>query len=254
MTTRGEPIHDSDNNPESVHLPSRIREACLRNSITRFGYAPIRSPWLPSYTEMKRRPYHRHIFGVTPGGAVLEFSSLHAATWRFLRFMQNMWVRHLEPRSLIAHRHLEPATDHATDGHVDGDVLASLMERPDAADMLRRLLDAETVAAPSAMDYATAADRRKRFEALLEAVPMARGPAMRPLCDGASAGSWSVGARGSRKQEDRSATEAPKSLATMTAQMSFSEDDGEANRQAATEDEGVRRALAILKELLMCPL
>lgn len=254
MTTREQPVGDPDATPEPPHLPPRIREARLNTSVTRFGYAPMRSPWLPSSTDVGERAYHRHIFGVTPDGAVLEFSSLNATTWRFLRFLQNMWVRHLEPRSLAARRHLEPATEQATDGHVDGDVLASLMDRPDAAGMLRRLLDAEPAAEASTLDFATAADRRKRFEALLQAVPMARGPAMRPLSSGEGPRLESAGSGDSRTEEDTLTADAPKSLATMTAQMSFSEDERQSNRQAAPEDEGVRRTLAILRELLACSL
>ena len=143
--------------------------ADLPVSITRICRADVRPPWKRGSTSANAEC---NLLGVAPNGSLWLLGVIPEATWRLLRFVQNMCMRNRELCPYSGRRnheilHIEPLMHDASDFHVDGDILARLADRADADQILQQMLEAEpqqqTPPGGPATDFNTAARRIERF-------------------------------------------------------------------------------------------
>lgn len=149
-------------------------EATLPSSITRICNAPIRPPWKETHIQ---GVLERDLLGTATDGSLFSFSILNEASWRLLRFIQNMCMRHEQiceftPRA-YEEAHLEPQSRYASDFHVDGDILARLVEEEDAKQLLNDMLDVipfDDTDNGTRVDYDSVDRRQTRFKELVDEV------------------------------------------------------------------------------------
>lgn len=145
-------------------------EAKLPVSIIRFHKGSIKPSW-------RRGPSTEPttILGCSTDGSFYQFEIINEATWRLLRFIQNMAERNGDICPFTYHdrrkRHIEPSTRRHHFMHVDGDTLVRLLERgqPDSETLLKAMLDQDPQPAQRLHDFDTAAIRRERFTELVNA-------------------------------------------------------------------------------------
>ena len=154
--------------PRSDDSTITLFEAKLPTSIAHFHQSFMKPCWCAgSWANTEA------IIGSAIDGSFYQFEIIDQATWRFLRFIQNMAERNQvvcpvtyreDPR-----RHLEPSTKNLHNLHVDGDILVRLLEcgRPNSEDLLREMLDQEPERKHRQYDFANAAARTRRFTELL---------------------------------------------------------------------------------------
>lgn len=172
---------DKKNSILGLRLPSDQKGTAERNplftaqlpvSITRICHVDVRPPWKRKAALVASE---RNLLGTAANGSLWMFNVLRLPTWRMLRFVQNMCMRNKDlcpypPRWVNELMHVEPTDEEAADRHVDGDILTRLVDRPNAEEVLQRMLDAEPSQNSStgrAVDFADAAKRSKRFEQVL---------------------------------------------------------------------------------------
>ncbi|TKA62902.1 hypothetical protein B0A49_11170 [Cryomyces minteri] len=168
------------NRPHANSAPL-LFEAALPRSITRLRHAEVRPPWkqtdVPGVVDA-------NILGSAADGSIFQFSILAAPLWRLLRFVQNLCQRDAVvcPHSSLAHsseplyaRDVDPdalvarAGRRRTHMHVDGDVLARLLERGGAR-LLEQMLGQVGM--------------QERFvELVAEVLPLVRGREWRQVVD-----------------------------------------------------------------------
>ena len=113
------------------------------------------------------------LLGSSADGTFYQFSILHEATWRLLRFIQNLAVRnrlvcpfqYLNP----PRKHVEPSTTRKQYMHVDGDILTRLLNLGGAS-LLQHMLERNPDPDNRSLDYETAAARYERFRELVHDV------------------------------------------------------------------------------------
>lgn len=218
---------------------TRSLESSLHSSISRFCEAPRNIVQL-QYNPSTGR--HFDVLGVSPDGSLTRVTGLGEDAWRFARFVQNLCQRRFEHR---IESHLEPLSGTSHDMNVNGDTLSSLIERSDAEEILSDMLDVEPVQrgdnwTDAAVDFATAADRRGRFEELFLRV--------RPC-------NHRHGTQRMGTNQDDMVESTRRCLATMTTTTQpWTRQSGEsrssANSPSRTGDAAVKRALLYLRELL----
>lgn len=164
-------IRESSQQSDCLRLPA-VFEARFHCSITRICKAAIRPSWKESHVH---GVMERDLLGTATDGSLISFNILEGASWRLLRFVQNMCMRdervcEFTPRAYEENVHLEPRGKSPTDLHVDGDILERLVEDENACQVLNDMLDAEPHSSThcSRVDYATAERRRARFEELVD--------------------------------------------------------------------------------------
>lgn len=148
-----------------------IFEATLPSSITRF--APIRRPlWQqgpgpedrdfppPHDALTERSAFHTDedpIIGTSTNGAIYQFQILEADSWRLLRFLQNLVMRHTEifpfgDSSLLPDPDTYTPTSRrivdAEEYHVDGDILRLWLERGEPERILYDILHEDVAPIP----------------------------------------------------------------------------------------------------------
>ena len=146
-------------------------EARLPTSIARFHRAFVKPSWRSGSLE-----YNETVIGSAINGSFYQFEIISEATWRLLRFIQNMAERnhvvcpitHLEKKR----RHLEPSVAQKHYMHVDGDILLRLLEcsRPDGDTLLREMLEQEPESFYRHYDFEDAAARLQRFSELVDSI------------------------------------------------------------------------------------
>ena len=146
-------------------------EALLPGSITQLRQGSVRPPWRSPPPPQPDPPTPRpSILGSSADGALYQFDILTEPQWRLLRFIQNMAMRspvvcpfsHQGPHQ----QHIEPSMAAARYMHVDGDVLARIVERGGVR-LLRQMLDEERAAELRFVDFDGPRERRRRFEQLV---------------------------------------------------------------------------------------
>lgn len=252
----------------SARYPGRVQEVKLRTCITRFCEMPLDAHEYATPSESSGRS--RHVLGVAPDGSVVDFSMLGLEAWRLARFIQNMWQRHLYPRSAAARQHIEPTVKGRTAAQLEGDLLTCLVDHPRAYELMKDMLDVpptmtDDLYEDGPLDFATAARRRERFEELLNAVKYEGYCKITPLgSGGVGENVGKIDGNGRHGGSNGDAVETTRrSLATMTtdaaeARKGFAsipdEDEARGTSPYYTGDEAVRRALEYLSQLLVCPL
>ena len=149
---------------------STVFEAKLPASVTRFFNAAHLIP-----------PWYRHdlgrgariVIGTSMSGAMYQFETLAEHEWRLLKFVQNL----LEPDPFISPvsytgalaRKYEPRENVPLAKHVDGDILARLLQydQPTPESLLSGIMEAEWDPDSDNEDIMDVAKRRARFEELL---------------------------------------------------------------------------------------
>lgn len=116
------------------------------------------------------------ILGSTTDGTFYQMNILDEPSWRLLRFVVNMAKRHpvispfrdtYNPANRDAPRpHIEPSAEDKRHRHVDGDILARLLERG-ADRILTEMLEREPGDDDRVVDFDTARDRQQRFQELM---------------------------------------------------------------------------------------
>lgn len=116
------------------------------------------------------------ILASTTDGTFYQMYLLNEPSWRLLRFIVNMAKRNpiicpyldtYERRPRDAQRpHIEPSSDNKRHRHVDGDILARILDRG-AEEMLEEMLDREPGDDFQVADFDDAAARRTRFQELV---------------------------------------------------------------------------------------
>lgn len=155
-------------------------EAVLPACITQLRQGFVRPPWrVPTYPQQENPKARPAILGSSADGALYQFEILTMVKWRLLRFIQNMALRHPEVCPFThqgPHRvHLEPSMAKGEYMHVDGDILARIVERG-GTDLLRRMLKVETSAELRFVDFDSPQERKNRFEQLVkEALMLGHG-------------------------------------------------------------------------------
>ncbi|KAI9725351.1 MAG: hypothetical protein M1828_003201 [Chrysothrix sp. TS-e1954] len=161
-------------NPHPPDLPSSgaVIEATLPASIVRFACADLRS-------------YRRHnsqisaadwrTIGISADGTITSFAKVDDASWRLLRFLQNLCLRDkricpVQNRQALRRMHVEPDSTNPRYRHIDGDVLERLVKRADAEELVGEMLDAEV--GREMRDYQSTEVRRERFEECASAAGM----------------------------------------------------------------------------------
>lgn len=117
------------------------------------------------------------IVGTALDGSVFTFSILEEAAWRLLRFVQNMCLRDrricsLESKQVRLRTPVEPSAERPADMSVNGDIVARLVERPDARSVLQQMIDAEPGKAwfgGRRVDFDTTEERKTRFATVVHA-------------------------------------------------------------------------------------
>ncbi|KAH0538052.1 hypothetical protein FGG08_005314 [Glutinoglossum americanum] len=153
-----------------------IFEAEMPGSIVRLKLASVRPPWWPRveypavYTVMGESGRKMDIIGTTIDGSLIQFTLLHSAAWRLLRFIQNLCMRNANICPFDndgARSHIEPQ-QHKRFMHVDGDILMRLFEA--GREELDRMLMIEPKADLDGVnftDFDSAAARVDRFRELV---------------------------------------------------------------------------------------
>ena len=113
-----------------------------------------------------------HILGFSDDGSLYQFTLLSDAAWRFLRFVQNLACRsskvYPSGKGNSLQMHIEPRSTPPHMKHVDGDILARLVNL--GPGVMLELLQAEPVTpreGKAPVDYDSPAARYARFEVLL---------------------------------------------------------------------------------------
>ena len=149
---------------------STLFEAELPGSATRLRRGSLRPPWRNGSMSSSDA-----ILSSSADGSFYQVELLDEASWRLLRFIQNMAVRNAVvcPFSYKGphHRHIEPSTERRHYMQVDGDILLRLLERglPDDTFLLRSMLEHEPDARHRLYDFDTAQARCERFSELVAA-------------------------------------------------------------------------------------
>ena len=144
--------------------------ARLPVSIIRFQKGSIKPSW-----HRGRSTESTTILGCSSDGSFYQIEIINEATWRLLRFIQNMAERNGDicPFTYLdrRRRHIEPSTKHHHYMHVDGDILVRLLERgqPDSETLLEAMLDQDPEPAQRLYDFDTSGNRRERFTDLVNA-------------------------------------------------------------------------------------
>ncbi|KAI9831765.1 MAG: hypothetical protein M1819_004662 [Sarea resinae] len=144
-----------------------IFEAELPHSIARLRRGSIRPPWR-SLPDQFPGVLDNDILGTSADGSVYEFTLVSEPTWRLLRFIQNMAVRNSKvcpfAHSSRTRRHIEPQSGKPQSFHIDGDILARLLNL--GQDELRRMLELEPRSESKYVDFDSSEARCERFAEL----------------------------------------------------------------------------------------
>lgn len=147
-------------------------EAVLPASITQLRQGFVRPPWRsPAHPLQEPAKPSPSILGSSTDGALYQFDILNEAEWRLLRFIQNMAMRnplicpftHQGPHPV----HIEPSTAKGQYMHVDGDILARIVERGGLT-LLRVMLEVERSQEQRFVDFDSSQERQNRFEQLVQ--------------------------------------------------------------------------------------
>ena len=145
-------------------------KAALPSSLRKIYQGAVGAPWF-----RHGRSDSEVYVGSAIDGSFYQLELIDEAKWRLLRFLQNLLERNAEIspcRSFKLHkRHIEPSTEERYEMHVDGDILMRMLEcgQPDSGALLKTMLDKKPEAEQHKFDFATAADRKKRFRFIAEA-------------------------------------------------------------------------------------
>ncbi|KAL9050537.1 MAG: hypothetical protein Q9162_006564 [Coniocarpon cinnabarinum] len=147
--------------------------AKLPASITRICKAEVRPFWKRNQLSIA---CESQLIGTSPNGSVFAFSVVRLATWRVLRFVQNMCLRHQDicpfsPRAVFERMHIEPASASPSDRQIDGDVLTRLVKHPRAEEILGEMLmvhPQRSASSRQAVDFDSPMARLRRFRELIE--------------------------------------------------------------------------------------
>ena len=157
--------------PPSPRLDSStctVFEAVLPGSITRLRHF-ARPPWYKSDVSGD----DTQILGSGTDGSIYQFTVLSESSWRLLRFIQNMAMRHATicPVSYVNQqaRHIEPSSEKCRYMHVDGDILDRVLERG-GTELVQQMLRQELTTDDSLMDFKSVKTRVERFEEVAVAV------------------------------------------------------------------------------------
>lgn len=155
-------------------------EAVLPVCITQLRQGFVKPPWrVPTHSQQENLKSSSTILGSSADGALYQFEILNMAEWRLLRFIQNMAMRnpvvcpftHQGPHRM----RLEPSTAKGEYMHVDGDILARIVERGGIG-LLRRMLKVERSEELRFVDFDSPQERLDRFEQLVkEALVVGKG-------------------------------------------------------------------------------
>lgn len=154
-----------------------VFKADLPGSITRFRRLEPRTvPVETSREQLVDGRITDPILGSTTDGTFYQMDILDEPSWRLLRFVVNMAKRHpiispfrdtYDPANRDAPRpHIEPSADDKRHRHVDGDILARLLERG-AHRILTEMLEREPGDDDRVVDFDTAKARQERFRELM---------------------------------------------------------------------------------------
>lgn len=160
----------------SNSLPT-VFKADLPGSVTRFRRLERRTvPVKASHEQLVDGRVTEPILGSTTDGTFYQMDILDEPSWRLLRFVVNMAKRHpiispfrdtYDPANRDAPRpHIEPSADDKRHRHVDGDILARLLERG-ADRILTEMLEREPGDDDRVVDFDTAKARQERFWELM---------------------------------------------------------------------------------------
>ncbi|KAI9824417.1 MAG: hypothetical protein M1832_001952 [Thelocarpon impressellum] len=169
-------------------------EVELPVSMIRLRFAAVRPIWQPRaklpgvlrYGTDRRKD--QDILGNGVDGSLRQFTLISEAAWRLLRFVQNLCTRSDKVcpygDRLNRRNHIEPRAELPRFKHVNGDILARLLEPRLGASMLRELLRAESSSRSSgeaAPDFDTPVARYERFGALAD--DLFGAPSKDPVAD-----------------------------------------------------------------------
>lgn len=139
-------------------------EAVLPGRIRKLSRAAINPPWLTKYDVD-----HSAIVGSGMDGSLYQFHVVDEAKWRLLRFLQHMAERNAIvcpfTYSERPKRHIEPTMKQMFYMHIDGDILARILERgiPDPRTLVQTMLQQEPNSKQRDRDFDTWRARERRF-------------------------------------------------------------------------------------------
>lgn len=151
-------------------------EAVLPACITQLRQGFVRPPWcVPTHSDQGHPKTSSTILGSSADGTLYQFDILNIAEWRLLRFIQNMAMRNPEVCPFTyqgPHRiHIEPSLAKGQYMHVDGDILARIVERScerRGIVLLREMLEVERSAELRFIDFDSPQERLNRFKQLVK--------------------------------------------------------------------------------------
>lgn len=159
-------------------------EAELPVTIMRFQVGDVQPAWRPRKTppgeihpddpdtKMTAEMKSSEILGFGQDGSLYQFVLLSEAAWQLLRFIQNLSFRsskiHAFSQTRPLQTHVEPRDGAPHLKHIDGDILACIVEL--GSEFIRELLEAKPITTRpgrAPVDFATPEARRERFKDLV---------------------------------------------------------------------------------------